>query len=461
MKKYLIVLSLFFAATVQGQFIQGSYVEIGIDNLQGFEGADVTGGAPAGMHFRSANPYFGFVANPLMDGWVQFDGDYFTPGTPENGWGFEMDTIKGSANCAGNFPEMSGSIVSNIVVGTTHELIWEGDYTTGTNLHFKLKYTLEDTALYYITEVTVTNNTTLPIPELYYYRNVDPDNNQSIGFDFTTQNTIIAQHVTGTPDRAFVSATSTVPSSQPMSYFAFLAIDTTLRASVGGFSNRDATDLYNGIGFTQTVGYTNYADEAIALACKLENIPATGSETFKFATLFTPDAEECATHALGMQIASVPVLQTTDAPYLLSAVPAGGTFSGLAVSGNMFDPSMYYGNIPVYYTHTDSVTGCSNTVSAIVTVVESTTSIAEQQTINFNIFPNPSNGNTSIDLSGVSDLQNTQVLVFDVAGREVFRKDNPNAVTVIDSKTLSPGMYFVKIITNNKVSGSQKLIIQK
>ena len=103
---------------------------------------------------------------------------------------------------------------------------------------------------------------------MYYYRNVDSDNNVEISFDYTTQNTIISQPACCT--YANVSSTSSVPASQPMSYFAFLTdADTNWRASYGGFSNRDASDLWNGVGFVQTVGATNFADEAISITYKI------------------------------------------------------------------------------------------------------------------------------------------------------------------------------------------------
>ena len=72
-------------------FMKGNNVEIGISGIGGFEGApwDSTT-VPLGMHYRSNNPFFGFVANPQLNSWSSFDGDFFTPGSPENGWGFEI-----------------------------------------------------------------------------------------------------------------------------------------------------------------------------------------------------------------------------------------------------------------------------------------------------------------------------------------------------------------------------------
>src|SRR3989344_5792346 len=72
-------------------FIQGSYVEIGICGDGGNEGARTNlFPAPPGFHQRGSATLFGFVANPQMNLWTTFDGDFYTPGSPENGWGFEI-----------------------------------------------------------------------------------------------------------------------------------------------------------------------------------------------------------------------------------------------------------------------------------------------------------------------------------------------------------------------------------
>src|ERR1043165_2059878 len=101
MKKDLLTLSALLFLTGAGgtyaqmvgpdAYMKGNYVEIGIEGSGGNEGIDMAvSPAPAGMHPRSNTNRFGFVTNPQMDGWVNFDGDFFTPGSPENGWGVEI-----------------------------------------------------------------------------------------------------------------------------------------------------------------------------------------------------------------------------------------------------------------------------------------------------------------------------------------------------------------------------------
>ena len=104
LKMAFIALFIFFQVVVSlGQiypvgpdvYVKGTSVEYGIRGIGGFEGIDVlTSPVPGGMHLRSANNLFGFVANPQLNAWAgsAFDGDFFTPGSPENGWGFEIGT---------------------------------------------------------------------------------------------------------------------------------------------------------------------------------------------------------------------------------------------------------------------------------------------------------------------------------------------------------------------------------
>ena len=268
-------------------YIKGTSVEIGVSGIGGFEGAPTsTSPPPAGYHFRSGgNPYFGFVSNPQVNAWATFDGDFFTPGSPENGWGIELPSGLNYGNNCSFLQQINGAITSATNTFTCYSSTWDGDLLVGTNLHIKINYLLKQNDLYYTTTVSITNNTAATIPTLYYYRNFDPDNNEPISFDFTTTNTIVAQPFSGLCNTAHVKATSLVPASQPMSYVGMAGTGANWRASYGGFSNRDASDLWNGVGFTQTVGSSTFADIAIALAYKINNLAAGATETFKFVVI--------------------------------------------------------------------------------------------------------------------------------------------------------------------------------
>jgi gliding motility-associated-like protein len=273
-------------------YIKATSIEIGIDGAGGFEGCSTTASPPLPlMHFRSANPLFGFVANPQLNAWLTFDGDFFTPGTPENGWGIDVTGgPSASNNCAaggfGTGPDVdiAGTITDWSNIFSCYSVDWEGDLTAGTNLHFKVNYFLQETDLFYTTTVYITNNTSATIPELFYYRNLDPDNNVELSSDYSTQNTIVSQPGTGC-NLAHVSATSLVPASQPQSYLGLAAVGPNYRVCYGGFSNRDGSDLWNGTGFTQTVGSSISADEAISLAYRIQNLAPGATEIIKFVVI--------------------------------------------------------------------------------------------------------------------------------------------------------------------------------
>ena len=59
-----------------GAYIKGTSVEIGVNGLGGFEGTNATP-LPAGMHPRGGGGLFGFVANPQLNAWATFNGDFF------------------------------------------------------------------------------------------------------------------------------------------------------------------------------------------------------------------------------------------------------------------------------------------------------------------------------------------------------------------------------------------------
>ncbi len=257
-----------------GAYFIGDVASIGVHN-RGHEGTS----SIAGDHSRSdqwdPSVYFGFVANPQNDGWVNYDGDFFTPGSPENGFGMEINGINYSNNSVGD-NEIPGSLSNYTVDGNCWSVDWNGN---AGGVGIKIKYKFISTELYYTTEVTLTNNTGAPLNDLYYYRNFDPDNNVSISFDYTTTNTIVSQPTPACP-KALVSATSNVPW---LSYVGIAAIGQQFRVSHGGFSNRDASDIWNGtFPLTGVSGASVFMDEAISMAYKITTLAPGASETFEF-----------------------------------------------------------------------------------------------------------------------------------------------------------------------------------
>jgi gliding motility-associated-like protein len=285
-------------------YIVGANAEIGIDGFGGFEGCSTIESPPFnGMHPRSENTIFGFVANVNNGNWSEFDGDFFTPGSAENGWGFTIGNFGVSAANnsfnEGLYPTIPGSITNFSQTLDCISITWEGDFTDGTNLHFKINYLLRYFDRFYTTTVSITNNTTETIPAFYYYRNLDPDNNQSINGYFDTQNTIVQQPSAGGCGIAQVSATQPDPW---LSYIAFAAAGENWRAGRGGFSNRNGEEMWNGNGFgfgyDQTVGSTEFSDESIYLANRIQNFAPGATERFKFVVILNDALANTATGSL-------------------------------------------------------------------------------------------------------------------------------------------------------------------
>ncbi|WP_066758542.1 PKD domain-containing protein [Crocinitomix algicola] len=273
-------------------YLIGDNVEIGINDA-GHEGAPRLIGSNNRSNLAAGSPvYFGFVANPQLDGWGNYDGDFFTPGTPENGFGIEVGGVNYSNNASGNLEQIPGSITSYEEVGECITVMWEGEVA---NVHVTVIYRLISTELYYTTEVILTNTGALPMTDVYYYRNVDPDNNVTIGGGYATTNTIVSQPGADC-EVALVTAEQNTPWD---SYMGFGAIGENFRVARGGFANRDASNIWNGVGGLSGVeGSSATADRAIALGYRVETLTPGEPESFMYTVVLDESQVDAAIASL-------------------------------------------------------------------------------------------------------------------------------------------------------------------
>ncbi len=281
-------------------FVRGSRVQIGVEGQGGFEGANAP--APAGYNFRGGFGLSGMVSNPLASpGWANFNGDFFTPGAPENGWGLVFGNTAASPglhnNRTGGFYQIfAGSALTYTARGTCfEEANWSAAATSGTNnVQVSVKYLVGANDSYFTTIVTLTNTSTGTIPTMYYYRNIDPDNNQSISGNFMTNQLIENQPTTDPCNVACVSASQPATGMSGASYIGFAAIGAEYRATYGGFTEKNAFNMWNsgptasGFGtpfFVQTPGSANYDDEAIQISCQIQNFLPGTTRTIRFVTI--------------------------------------------------------------------------------------------------------------------------------------------------------------------------------
>lgn len=434
-------------------FIKGNYVEIGIDGLGGFEG---TSASPfAGLHPRNSTGFFGFVANPQMDLWTNYDGDFFTPGSPENGWGICKSSSPGGFLVASNncnyLNEMPGYISSWNYSGGYTSVDWICPSTAGgaANWGIHINYLLGDNDLFYLTTVNITNNTSVAVYNLYYYRNVDADNNEELNGYFDTDNTVIVQG----SDSTLAQVIATQPSPWP-SYISLLGVDYTNRwkSGTGGFSNRDAMIMWYGTtSLITTPGYNAFIDEAIYLAYKVDSLLPGSTETFRFCTVFSNSAVASAAALSGMNFPGYAHVCSTQAPFPLNnGTPAGGVYSGPGVvGGNTFDPAIAGpGSYTVLYTVTDTA-GVAHTIPGTVQV--DVCAGLEQHPAytadDIALYPNPANENAWVDLSKISGAKTLELL--DVTGRLILSKQLNNEKYIqLNLDGITKGVYILRIQTN-------------
>lgn len=285
-------------------WIKGNYVEIGI-NEQGVYGANIDL-KPNSFHSnRITNGLFGFIANPQADGWLDYDGDFFVPGNPEEGFCLEINGINYNNNNNQNLFQISGGITQHSTINSICEedisqLTWEGEIhgvkvtryyeVTANGLFIKMTMVLENIG------ATVKN-------DVYFMHNVDPDNNQILSSVYETQMDLIAQATSITDKVSLVKASqSPLYTTLDMdgSFISFYAEDARARVTYGGFGNRSASNIWNGIGVTNIEGASSPGpiDRAISIAFKVGDLQPSQTVSFEYFYVFgdinqtfTPDID--------------------------------------------------------------------------------------------------------------------------------------------------------------------------
>ena len=263
-------------------YMFGNFVEIGI-NANGHEGAPII---DLTDHSRNGGgmPLFGFVADPAESDWTEYNGDFFVPGTPENGFGVTFTLLGVTDSFSNNavaLNEIPGEIISFEETVDSSIVIWQG--AVG-DLSMTLKYELEKSQHYYRTSVLFENTGLETYTDVYYYRNVDPDNNMPLGAGYSTLNKIISQTGDG-EDSCIVRATQTIPW---LSELIFSASGENWKCFIGGFYNRNGASMWNGVDLWHETGDEALTDGSIGLAYKIDVIPPgkAASEWFSFTTSF-------------------------------------------------------------------------------------------------------------------------------------------------------------------------------
>jgi gliding motility-associated-like protein len=178
-------------------FFQGRYLEMGQNNI----GALGTSSSPAGYHpYPTSN--LAVVYDAGHDGWtvgtIPYFGDYTYPGTPYEGWeiqvngvrGQGMTTFSGSSSAFGGSGLTGGNVSYSYSAGTLTGN-WAG---TASGLTMTMTSVMDTLGSDMVFTVVLKNTSGAPIPGIYYMRTCDPDNDETRGGGFATNNTILHQN---------------------------------------------------------------------------------------------------------------------------------------------------------------------------------------------------------------------------------------------------------------------------
>ncbi len=312
-------------------FLQGNYVEVGIHNSFSFGTA---GTQPPGFHGNQGGQ-LGFVADYGRDGWdvgtPPFSGDFFLPGSPEEGWGVEWTSASGAERSFNNFGRMGNfgvpmTSLVNTSSGRRQSAIWEGTAVSGDDkLRITQTVSFDADDLFFVMNVNLVNIGTTTLRSVEYMRNVDPDQEQPWTGNFTTSNWVEFQ-----PPRPASGSRSELAARPAGNTHKALAIAQGLKygltlglgsidpravvAASQGFSNRD-TDAILNTPIQPLPTSPSVADRAIALAYDLGDLAPGQSVSFDY--VYILDAADLET-ALGA-LAAATILQPT------------GTISGTSV----------------------------------------------------------------------------------------------------------------------------------
>jgi len=172
----------------------------------------------------------------------------------------------------------------------------------------------------------------------------------------------------------------------------------------------------------------------------------------------SPDQTAVASPFVGPSVSFTPLADVcinTPTFALSGGSPAGGTYSGVGVNANQFDPSISgIGTFIITYDFTDS-NGCSDQNQQ--TIIVGCAGIEDLEVSNTLIFPNPTNGIFTISTLGQSIKQ---VMIYDGAGRLVAVIDNDklSSEVAIDLSEYARGVYSIEIRTDNSSSRNRVIL---
>lgn len=297
--------------------------------------------APPGYHPRHPSNLLGFRADRDKDGWGvgTDDGDFFTPGSPFEGWGIQVgdggtarwNSNSGTAIVGANGDEEAAAGAAQVTWTSTAPV--DGVSVTQVSR-------VPADALRLDVNVTLTNTTGGALTNVYYVRSVDPDNCATVPdpvcdtdgdgdgeapMSFMTHNKIVSQLADGAP-------ASVVSASQTDGSYIDLRTDaanSVVALPTAGFCSQPSgvqglfadPPQIGACTFTVTTGDENFTDNLVYLAVRIPSLAAGASRTFRFQYVLAASAAEATPQTITFPEPGAP---RADGTIVLAATSSSG-----------------------------------------------------------------------------------------------------------------------------------------
>ncbi|MBK8682664.1 MAG: T9SS type A sorting domain-containing protein [Chitinophagales bacterium] len=274
--------SVFISAQIVGTnaFMKGNYVQAGISS----SGCFVTDSLPPAGYEVTGLTGLGFIADPDGDGWdvgtPNYCGDYSNAGAPVESWGVQINEVSYFNDLYTSYFDISGALTSYTAAGDSIIVIWQGSIA---GVDIIQRTVLYSNNFFITTEVTFINLSGADINNIYYVRNIDPDNEILSTGSYVTINSIDSLPYPGDLD-AVVTAVGTTYGC----YLGLAARHPNARGSFGTFLigyNGTLSNAYYGIEPYTSSG-TTIMDFGIQLSFYIPFLANDEQTTVAFAYVF-------------------------------------------------------------------------------------------------------------------------------------------------------------------------------
>ncbi|UYQ92130.1 Ig-like domain-containing protein [Chitinophaga horti] len=268
------------AQVVSGNgFLKADYIEAGI-RPNGAFGTTVK--APSNYFYHNNTDFggrLGFISDVGKDGWTvgspAYIGDYFLPGTPYEG--FSVQANGGTyRNDGSNSNGVPGGVTGFSTTDVSQTVQWIGNVA---GIRVRQEATVEKTQGFILVNVTLVNTSAATITDIYYTREVDPDNEVTQGGGYDTRN-VIEQQNPNSISTALISARGLTHNS----YLGLGSRDCRAKVAVPtSWPYADGKALWAGTGTRLITPGSSQGDFAMSVAFNIGSLAAGDSTSLSFA----------------------------------------------------------------------------------------------------------------------------------------------------------------------------------